>query len=1384
MQEEQDTCRICSAPAEPNQPLYYPCKCSGTIRYIHQDCLTTWLAHSKKKTCDVCKHPYSFTKVYAPNMPSRLPLLLLGRRLAQQSGYALIFALRAVLVGLLWLAFLPWATIWTWRMYFTMGNSTAWWISNRSRPQPHLSRPLNVTSTLNDTLSSASINSTSATSISFFSHPVVRAVSADIVAGQIIATVIVIAFVAIFLLREWISQNARPGVFDDGDAAPPEEAPAPAPVPQPPAPQAPPVRRVQDIWNFGELERAIPAPPVHPPPPVNGHPHVVATGVQVRHVQGAPDNRARRAGKERFVADSGSTHIVKRRHSWNGLEGKQDAAQRDYLPADEFLRQEKNALRVSGTNVSASTTPPKLSNRPPLFNTALFPSTGSASTSRFTESSGTTPLASPSLATYHAPEELEAGPSNYFNNVDDEYDEYNLYFRKPEDIPDHEHDDGAEASTSHSHDHAEGTPEHWAEMDEDDTQMPALAQWTDDDEVDEREEDDENAVEDLDGPLDMNEDREDADPFNLEARADDIQAADAMNDEDADVGMDDDMEGALEAIGLRGPIQTVLQNAALMIIVLDTTIGVGVWLPFTVGKSLALLSLDPRRLLYILHFPIRAIRLVTDPIVDTIMFLFMRLAVPPVIRLAKFALSWLYRMMFAVLGEAATTRGVRLTTNLYNRTLEVSQTLATQVSDMVAPPTEGSAPVAATWIDKLAADDSAFMRVAAPYFAPIGEATRVMWADLKEMWTKLAIGDGTPEKLFAIALGYVIAFVCIALYLNVLTVGSMKSAGRAMRSAVRQQLVVVKVATFIIVELVVFPLGCGIMLDVCSVSLFPQGSFRTRAEFLLYAPLTAAFYHWVIGTMFMYQFAVLLAGFRSCLRNGALWFIKDPQDQNFHPIRDILERPTLVHVRKLLISAVMYGLVVACGVGTVSGILRVFSKTIMPFRWKVREPLSEVPIDLIFLHMVMPYTLQHFRPKKIVKQGGLHVWRFLAHHLRLTSYLFGGRHAEEEYSLKRYTLHTLLATRLDDTEIVHDGTFRRVPNSDNVALAKDEPATVEVNEDGTPIDDKEARVMRILDEETDRAKRSIKDDYTIAYMPPYFRYRVILFIIALWMVCSAVLAVSLAAPILLGRYFFKLFVPHHVHDGYSFIAGFYLLWGCWLVSTSIDRMDKHRQRRGGGDEERAEFPLYIVKRSFVWFAQVSYLAVFLGIVIPTLISLVVELYLVMPIRRTVQPELQPRIRIVDMWAMGLMYTKVALRVQRLRPMGRISRGIEQIRRHGWTHPHPYVATKEVIAPIVVGLIGMITLPPAILWVIQRFLKFHASESILFLHIYPSIFTFTACVQGCIALATVIKTWAQGVRDKEFLVAMQLQNLEPQAKTLEADNAEPEDANLADEDDEE
>lgn len=72
------------------------------------------------------------------------------------------------------------------------------------------------------------------------------------------------------------------------------------------------------------------------------------------------------------------------------------------------------------------------------------------------------------------------------------------------------------------------------------------------------------------------------------------------------------------------------------------------------------------------------------------------------------------------------------------------------------------------------------------------------------------------------------------------------------------------------------------------------------------------------------------------MRPGAMWFIKDPSDQNFHPIRDILDRSALVQLRKLAVSAMMYSLVVACGVGSVGGLMMMMSGSLLPLRWKPR----------------------------------------------------------------------------------------------------------------------------------------------------------------------------------------------------------------------------------------------------------------------------------------------------------------------------------------------------------------------------------------------------------------------------------------------------------------
>ena len=52
-EEEEDVCRICRNPKDADNPLSYPCACSGSIKFVHQDCLLQWLSHSNARQCEV-----------------------------------------------------------------------------------------------------------------------------------------------------------------------------------------------------------------------------------------------------------------------------------------------------------------------------------------------------------------------------------------------------------------------------------------------------------------------------------------------------------------------------------------------------------------------------------------------------------------------------------------------------------------------------------------------------------------------------------------------------------------------------------------------------------------------------------------------------------------------------------------------------------------------------------------------------------------------------------------------------------------------------------------------------------------------------------------------------------------------------------------------------------------------------------------------------------------------------------------------------------------------------------------------------------------------------------------------------------------------------------
>ncbi|CAI9769131.1 unnamed protein product [Fraxinus pennsylvanica] len=150
--EEGDVCRICRNPGDADNPLRYPCACSGSIKFVHQDCLLQWLNHSNARQCEVCKHPFSFSPVYAENAPARLPFEEFVVGIAMKACHVMQFFLRLSFVLSVWLLIIPFITFWIWRLAFvrSFGEAQRLFLS-------HLSTIVILTDCLHGFLLSASI---------------------------------------------------------------------------------------------------------------------------------------------------------------------------------------------------------------------------------------------------------------------------------------------------------------------------------------------------------------------------------------------------------------------------------------------------------------------------------------------------------------------------------------------------------------------------------------------------------------------------------------------------------------------------------------------------------------------------------------------------------------------------------------------------------------------------------------------------------------------------------------------------------------------------------------------------------------------------------------------------------------------------------------------------------------------------------------------------------------------------------------------------------------------------------------------------------------------------------------------------------------------------
>uniref|UniRef100_A0A3P9K9W5 E3 ubiquitin-protein ligase MARCHF6 n=1 Tax=Oryzias latipes TaxID=8090 RepID=A0A3P9K9W5_ORYLA len=226
--EEADICRVCRSEGTQDKPLYHPCVCTGSIKFIHQECLLQWLKHSRKEYCELCKHRFAFTPIYSPDMPSRLPVQDIFAGLVTSIGTAIRYWFHYTLVAFAWLGVVPLTACRIYKCLFTGSVSSL------------LTLPLDMLSTQN--------------------------LLADCLQGCFVVTCTLCAFISLVWLREQIVHGGAPQWL--------EQIPPPLVPNQPNGPAAANEDAGANAADDGQAAAAAEPPPANPDPDGRpGDPH-------------------------------------------------------------------------------------------------------------------------------------------------------------------------------------------------------------------------------------------------------------------------------------------------------------------------------------------------------------------------------------------------------------------------------------------------------------------------------------------------------------------------------------------------------------------------------------------------------------------------------------------------------------------------------------------------------------------------------------------------------------------------------------------------------------------------------------------------------------------------------------------------------------------------------------------------------------------------------------------------------------------------------------------------------------------------------------------------------------------------------------------------------
>ncbi|KAL7320005.1 hypothetical protein PS15m_003077 [Mucor circinelloides] len=1153
MEEEEEICRVCRSEGTPEQPLFHPCKCAGSIRHVHQDCLIEWLTHSRKKYCELCEHPFTFTPVYRQDMPEVLPPRLFIQQLRKKLAFAITTTLRAILVSCIWLILLPYFTIWIWRLYFFLGANLSKHLSRLQHMKQQFgfskkkdSASMILDLALGDDDDGILGNETMLIAPTWFeeykSRFSLQTFLADCFEGQIITCVVVVIFVAVFLLREWIVQNI---------------------------PMDAPIIEDEEVVEMDE----------------QGDQEAIQQPQQEQPVDNLFDN-----------------HWDHQHQPIDLDQGPPSPVAATWLDQDEPST--SNAAFFYNDN---HTKPTRATSMPPTL---------SATSSFYDNDEGYN--GSSSLGINEPLENRRSASMEPYMNT------------TPSD-----HNDGTTASTSTAV--ARGHPPNAPRLRHAEAPRPMIRPIFE--ELEDEEEEPQRPAQ-VQAP---------AAPVN-EARPQ--QAANDADDDDENI---EEFEGVLEAIGMQGSLWSLLQNCALMGLLIALSLGAAVWMPYLIGMLFIMIeTLDAVRI------PLKLTRMITDPVVDFLFYVCTDYIGPWLSYVyVQHVQSYWIAFSTSSLSQKIAVAFMHMFNYIFDHGLLLSDSSSARLTATIpASPAE-------------TASSNIILSV-----AKFINETEPMLESAFHRYQSLATGQTALDRFACISVGYIIVTIVSCWYLarsanNNNNNMAAAALGRTAQEAIRHQGIIFKVGMFITIELVMFPIVCGFLLDLSALPLFKSASFVSRLVYLKSHPVPSVFLHWFLGTGFMFLFAVLVTLCRDIVRPGVMWFIRDPNDPQFHPIREIVERPIFFQFKKIGASALIYLTVIIVGVGGVVHFIGTVAGQILPLRWNLSVPLSVVPVDLIIIHVGIPAIVRYFKPKQTIKQLFVKWITFTCRQLRLSSFMFGGRKADEEGTLV-YHNWTAWLKRTKPTHYPADGTIDdvigsqvsylwegqllRVPRHDSVPIIERRRMLVPVDHVTLePLDENERR----LGHPAASAPGGDEVNTVIVYSPPHFKERVLLFVGFMWLSTSMFFCAITVLPVLLGRYIFEhgFHVENQVHDIYSFVLG-----GCIMLFTGALLLQCYQSIKDIASQSTwSDVTLSTwnqAKKWTLWVYRWTFFVAAFGVLVPFSFGILIELYLVLPFINFGKDA--PSIEVLPMWAAGFVCQVIMHGLIQVIPNNRIKEILDDV----------------------------------------------------------------------------------------------------------------------------